>query len=405
MTAMISTTPDTERFHALDVVRAGALLLGIAFHAGFAYTQPHFWVVNDSTSDPAISAMMFVSHIFRMSLFFVMAGFFARLLLEKRGVKAFAVNRLKRIALPLVAFWMPVFGAIITILILAALKADPSLAGKPPPPSPPMTVTNFPLTHLWFLYLLLILYPVALALRGLVALVDRGGTLRCAVDRALAGSLRLGLAGPLLALPLFAAFVGRQAWLYWFGIPTPDMSLIPNTAAFVGFGMAFGFGWLLHRQQGLLDILKRQWPLHLTLAAILTGYCLSSAGLTPRLDSVPGREKIAYAAAYGLAIWSWVFGLIGLAVRFLNAPSPAWRYLADASYWVYIIHLPLVLVLQYAVLDLPASAAIKFLIVVAGTSLIALATYQLLVRHGFIGAILNGKRTKAPRKALQGHPA
>ena len=405
MTAMISTTPDTERFHALDVVRAGALLLGVAFHAGFAYTQPHVWVVNDSTSDPAISAMMFVSHIFRMSLFFVMAGFFARLLLEKRGVKGFIGNRLKRIALPLAVFWLPVFAAIITFMILAALKADPSLAGKPPPPSPPMTVTNFPLTHLWFLYLLLILYPVALALRGLIRLVDRSGALRRAVDIALATSLRLGVAGPLLALPLFAAFMARQAWLYWFGIPTPDMSLIPNVAALTAYGMAFGFGWLLHRQQGLLDILKRQWPLHLTLAAILTGYCLWSVGLTPRLDSVPGREKVAYAAAYGLAIWSWVFGLIGLALRFLNAPSAAWRYLADASYWIYIIHLPLVLALQYAVLDLPAPAAIKFLVVVAGTTVIALATYQLLVRHGFIGAILNGKRTKAPRKALQGQPA
>lgn len=405
MTAMISTPPDTERFHALDVVRAGALLLGVAFHAGFAYTQPHVWVVNDGTSDPAISAMMFVSHIFRMSLFFMMAGFFARLLLEKRGVKAFAVNRLKRIALPLMIFWIPVFAAIITFMILAALKADPSLAGKPPPPSPPMTVNNFPLTHLWFLYLLLILYPGALALRGLVALVDGGGVLGGMVDKALAATLRLGLGGLFLGLPLFAVLIGQPTWLYWFGIPTPDMSLIPNTAALAGFGMAFGFGWLLHRQLGLLDILRRQWPIQLALALVLTGYCLWSAGPTPRLDSVPGREKIAYAAAYGWAIWSWIFALIGLAVRFLNAPSAAWRYLADASYWVYIIHLPLVLALQYAALDLPVPAAVKFLAVTAGTSVIALATYQLLVRHGFIGAILNGKKAKTPRKALQGHTA
>ncbi|WP_425995573.1 acyltransferase family protein [Caulobacter sp. DWR1-3-2b1] len=405
MTALISTAPDAERFHAMDVLRAGALLLGVAFHAGFAYTQPHFWVVNDSTSDPAIGAIIFVSHIFRMSLFFVIAGFFARLLLERRGVKGFVGNRLKRIALPLATFWLPVFAAIVAFMIMAALKADPSLATKPPPPTPPLTAQNFPLTHLWFLYLLLILYPVALALRGLVALVDGGGALRSMVDKALAATLRLGLVGLALSLPLFVALISRNSWLYWFGIPTPDMSLIPNTAALAGFGMAFGFGWLLHRQQELLEILRRQWPIQLALACALTGYCLWSVGLAPRLDSVPGREKIAYAAAYVLAVWSWIFGLIGLAVRFLNTPSAAWRYLADASYWIYIVHLPLVLALQYAVLDLPAPAAIKFLIVTIGTLLIALATCQLLVRHGFLGAILNGKKTKAPRKALQGQPA
>jgi len=405
MTAMISTPPDTGRFHALDVVRAGALLLGVAFHAGFAFTQPHFWVVNDSTSDPAMGAMIFVAHIFRMSLFFVMAGFFARLLLEKRGAKGFIVNRLKRIALPLAVFWLPVFVAIVAFMIMAALKADPSLATKPPPPTPAMTAHTFPLTHLWFLYLLLILYPVALVLRGLVALVDNGGALRGMVDRTLAATLRLGLGGLVLGLPLLAALVSRPSWPFWFGIPTPDIGLFPNAAALAGFGTAFGFGWLLHRQQGLLEILQRQWPIHLSLAAALTGWCLWSVGLAPVLEAVPGREKIAYAAAYGLALWSWVFALIGLAVRFLNAPSAAWRYLADASYWIYIIHLPLVLALQYAVLDLPAPALAKFALVTAGTLVIALATYQLLVRHSFIGAILNGKKTKAPRKTPQGQTA
>lgn len=405
MTAITSMPADGGRHHALDALRAGALLLGVAFHAGFAYTEPHVWVVNDSTSDPVLGGMIFVTHIFRMSLFFVVAGFFARLLLEKRGLQGFITNRLRRIALPLAVFWLPVFAAIVTFMILAALKADPSLATKPPPPTPPLTAQTLPLTHLWFLYLLLILYPVALVLRGLVALVDSGGALRRLVDRALATTLRLGLGGLVLGLPLLAMLVLRPSWLFWFGIPTPDIGLFPNGAALAGFGTAFAFGWLMHRQPDLLSILRRQWPIHLALALALTAGCLWSVGLAPGLEAVPGRDKIAYAAAYGLALWSWVFALIGLAVRFLDRPSPAWRYLADASYWIYIIHLPLVLALQYAVMDLAAPALLKFALVTTGTLLIALATYALLVRHGFIGAILNGKTTKAPRKALQGQTA
>jgi len=405
MTETISTASDAGRFHGLDALRAGALLLGVGFHAAFAYTSPHFWVVNDSTSDPAMGALIFVAHIFRMSLFFVIAGFFARLLLEKRGLKGFVGNRLKRIALPLAVFWLPVFALIVTFMILAALKTDPSLAGKPPPPTPPLTIYNFPLTHLWFLYLLLILYSAALALRGLLALIDGGGVLRRLVDKALAATLRIGLGGVVMGLPLLAALVSREAWPFWFGIPTPDMGLLPNTAALAGFGAAFAFGWLLHRRQDLLEILKRQWPIQLALAIALTGWCLWSVGITPLLEVAPGREKITYAAAYVLGLWSWIFALVGLAMRFVTAPNATWRYLADASYWIYIIHLPLVLGLQYALMGLAASAAIKFLIVTAATLLIALATYALLVRHSFIGAILNGKTPKPPRKALQGQPA
>lgn len=405
MTETISTATETRRFHGLDALRAGALLLGVGFHAAFAYTSPHFWVVNDSASNPAMGALIFVAHIFRMSLFFAIAGFFARLLLEKRGLKGFVGNRLKRIALPLAVFWTPVFALIVTFMILAALKADPSLAGKPPPPTPALTAHNFPLTHLWFLYLLLIFYAVALAVRGLLALIDRGGALRSGIDNALAVVLGLGLGGAVMGLPLLVALTAHPAWPFWFGIPTPDTGLFPNTAALAGFGMAFAFGWLLHRRQNLLEGLARQWPVHLALAAALTGWCLWSVGITPRLEVAPGQAKVAYAAAYVLALWSWIFALIGVATRFVTAPNPAWRYLADAAYWIYIVHLPLVLGLQYALMGLAAPALIKFLIVTAGTLLIALASYALLVRHSFVGAILNGKKTKAPRNTLQGQPA
>ena len=35
----------------------------------------------------------YVLHIFRMTVFFVLAGFFARMLLERRGVGGFIANR------------------------------------------------------------------------------------------------------------------------------------------------------------------------------------------------------------------------------------------------------------------------------------------------------------------------
>ena len=46
---------------------------------------------------------------------------------------------------------------------------------------------------------------------------------------------------------------------------TPDNSLLPNIPALVAYFTAFGFGWLLHRQSGLMNIWARRWPFHLVL--------------------------------------------------------------------------------------------------------------------------------------------
>jgi fucose 4-O-acetylase-like acetyltransferase len=49
-----------------------------------------------------LAAVFFVVHVFRMSLFYAIAGFFTHLLLERLGVYGLIRNRLRRIALPFV---------------------------------------------------------------------------------------------------------------------------------------------------------------------------------------------------------------------------------------------------------------------------------------------------------------
>ena len=62
--------------------------------------------------------------------------------------------------------------------------------------------------------------------------------------------------------------------------------------------------------------------------------------------------KLMGVACYALASWIATFAVIGLALRFLSGFSATRRYVADASYWLYIIHLPLVVVLQVVVSQL-----------------------------------------------------
>jgi peptidoglycan/LPS O-acetylase OafA/YrhL len=85
-----------------------------------------------------------------------------------------------------------------------------------------------------------------------------------------------------------------------------------------------------------------------------------------------------------------VYGWLGTFLHFFSAPSPRLRYLADSSYCLYIVHLPLVVALQLALhqsgwpwwLQVPAINLISFGIL--------LATYHWAVRRTWLGRWLNG---------------
>lgn len=384
----IHTTTTSERLHGLDAVRGIALLLGVVLHATMSFLPgPQIWIVADSERSTVLSVTFFVIHVMRMTVFFLIAGYFGRMVYHRIGVGKFIKNRLRRIAIPLVVGWPIV---LIAIMLVAGAAAPP---GTVAPPTPRLSVENFPLTHLWFLYVLLILYGGALLLRSIVGGLDRGGRFRAMIDR-LASALLHGWGPMLLAIPVAVALYRHQYWVPWFGVPTPDSSLIPNTASLLTFGLGFGLGWLIHRQSAvLLPRFARQWPWYLVLAVVATVACLALTSLEPMAVPMPfGSWKLWLAAGYAVALWGWTFAMLGLGLRFLSGYSAWRRYLADASYWIYLAHLPLVMALQLMVRDWPVAWPIKFVLVLGTAMGLLLLSYSWFVRPTFIGATLNGRR-------------
>jgi hypothetical protein len=266
-----------ERYHALDAVRGGVLILGVFFHATLSFLPgQQMWLVMDASRSIELSVLFFTLHIFRMTVFFVLAGFFGRFLLERLGAGGFVVNRLKRIAAPLAMFWPIVLTAFIAVLIWAAVQANGGVAPEGPPP-PPLTVETFPLLHLWFLYVLLAFYAAALALRAVIHLIDRTGALRARIVAPMVRFVSGPIAPVLLAIPVAAALYFKPNWMMWFGIPTPDTGLIPNTTALVSYGLAFSFGWLINRQPEILQGWGERWAIYVgpaigaTAAALMIG--------------------------------------------------------------------------------------------------------------------------------------
>ncbi len=386
----------SDRLHSLDAVRAFALLLGVVFHAGFSFLPgliPGIWAMTDNSPSSAVAVLLFTSHIFRMSLFFLVAGFFARMMVERQGWRGFWTNRLKRIFVPLVAGWVVLFPAIAVVWIWGITKTFNGVIPPPPAEIPPSPPGAFPLTHLWFLYYLLVLYAVLYAVRAVAVACDRNGRIRRVVDVLVRRSVSVGAAAVLLPLPLIASLYFRDNWVVWFGIPTPDHSLIPEAASLVGYGTAMAFGWLVHRQAGILATWGRQWPAHLAGAVAATGLCLWLVGVVPVFAPHPrDLSKLAFALSYGVAIWCWSFAVIGVGVRYLSHPRAGIRYVADASYWIYLVHLPVVAAFQVVVGRLPWHWSIKFPLILVASLTLLLASYRYLVRSTFVGQLLNGRR-------------
>ncbi|MBU1538966.1 MAG: acyltransferase family protein [Alphaproteobacteria bacterium] len=388
-----SETRPSDRLHGLDALRGTALLLGVVLHAAMSYFPVTIWIVPDTDNSPVAGVIFFAIHLFRMTTFFLIAGLFAHMMLGRRGTLGFIKDRLMRIAGPLAVFWTPVLAAIIAGLVwMAAIRNGGSIPTDGPPP-PPLTLETFPLTHLWFLWVLLILYVGMLVLRAPFALADRDGGWGRFVDR-ITGALIGPWTPALMAAPLALAFWLAPNWTPFFGIPTPDTGLVPNATALTAFGTAFGLGFLLDRRRDLLVRIERLWPVFTVVAlGVGTAALVMAGGPVPDLTPVTDPAlKAPLAAVMALAVFATVFAVLSLALRFASGYSAVRRYLADSSYWVYIVHLPLVMVGQILVVNETWPWFVKFGVVIGGTMAVSLLTYELLVRHSFVGGWLNGRR-------------
>ena len=87
------------RRYDLDALRATAMLLGIALHAGLSFT-PFPWAVQDERQSGFFWFLFAAIHGFRMPVFFVLSGFFTAMLWRGRGLKPVLSHRFRRVLLP-----------------------------------------------------------------------------------------------------------------------------------------------------------------------------------------------------------------------------------------------------------------------------------------------------------------
>ena len=134
-----------KRYHDLDALRAFAMLLGIALHGFCSFFPLPIWPAQDAYKPEIILPESYVQffnsigfeiagsfnpflvglttvHGFRMQLFFLISGFFAAMIIKKRGLKNLFRHRFKRIFIPLIISVPIVWITIIPVSIYGGSK-------------------------------------------------------------------------------------------------------------------------------------------------------------------------------------------------------------------------------------------------------------------------------------------
>lgn len=367
-----------RRYHALDGLRAAMMFLGIFLHAVVAYSPEGGWPWRQQELTHTLDWSMSIIHVFRMPIFYAMAGFFAAMLLARYGFRRAAWNRFMRIVMPFVVGWMIMWPLTIFLAGLGYFGLDRTLLGF----ASGRVFYFLNPTHLWFLEYLIVFYVLAAIAVALVPMLlsERA---RKAVLQGFRATMLSPWAPLVLAVPSFAAqLLMANPW-----IEDPP-GFVPVFRLVAVYAIPFAFGWLLFLQSDLLDtITKRAW-LYGSLAVVASvAYRYSYY-----LPLEPGVRFYQIRGVHAVAEWLLILGVAGLFLRFLGGHSPYRRYLCDSSYFLYIAHVPVILAFQLLLRDVDLPPLAKIAIVLVGTIAILMPVYRFGVRPTFIGAVLNGRR-------------
>ena len=267
-----TTAKPQPRYHDMDSLRASMMLLGLVFHVAWFFLPLYFGhTLSDVGGSTGFLYFFAWVHQFRMQVFFLIAGFFACLLVRKRGLKSFAKNRFLRVVIPLALAMLTIYPLMKLQYLRGGLESGRILSDEPLMTQYAEVMTTIDwanewIVHLWFLECLILIYLIAWVLR--VAsdwLIDRRGTIRPRLESAINRVTQSHFGPFVLAIPIGACMAYH---LTWFGIDSgPLKSLWAGVFAYWVF---FAVGWCLYANPKIIAVFTGPWPAYLVIGSALS---------------------------------------------------------------------------------------------------------------------------------------
>lgn len=338
MTQPVNATAG-ERLAGFDLLRVAAALAVVVLHATAPYLAHRMpglrWPVFDVPS-PVADAVGWAIELSIMPLFLMIAGLFALPLWRRHGDRAFLQHRAVRLLGPLafaavlvlpMDLYVWLLGWVVEGQIeprkLRSLKFDAGVDDG-----------LWGLSHLWFLHYLFLYCVVAVAA---VRVADWAGWTELprrmtALLGMLAGFVLIGWA-TLAAVPE-VVFGFQHAFL-------------PVPSKWIYCGTYFAGGLLLAVEPRFLE-----WTRRSALPLTVAGVAATAVGVWLGYGLLEGRGaatlRLLTTGMTVFTAWTLSLGLVGFAARNTSIAEHSWiagrqlRYAAAASFWVYLIHHPIV---------------------------------------------------------------
>ena len=349
----------TERRYDIDWLRVFAIGLLIMYHIGFAFLPWGVFIGFIQNEKPleSIWIPMSMLNIWRIPLLFFVSGMGVCFAIRKRNWKQLIRERTVRILVP---FLFGIFCIVPLHLFILQKYYSQDIKYVLHP------------SHLWFLANIFIYVILLSPLFFYLKRIEQGR-----INRWLKNLFR----SPLGLLLIVASFVLEALLVKPETYETYSMTL----HGFLLGLLAFLFGFIcVHTGEAFWQTVKR-WRWVLLAMAVL-------------LFVTRNIEFQLQAPNYLKAIESnmWIFTVFGFGYKYLNRQSKALRYLSQAAYPVYILHMIFLYVGSYLVLPLGIPILLKLILVVAFTFTGCFVFYDIIIKRiRFVRPLFGLKNSKA----------
>ena len=340
------------RLFFLDNLRIYLTILVIFHHATLAYGGIGAWHVSDPMTDEISPILLIIfgaiNQSYFMSAFFLLAGYFTPLSLERKGAKQFLIDRLLRLVIPILIYST-------LIINLNGYIKNTLYKGLPF-----RLRIDYAPGHLWFLQGLVVFALVYMVYKALSK--DRAESVI---------QIYRETFPPDKALFISVAALTVLTFLARFAYPVGEWTLGIQPAQFVHYIFCFYAGILAYRGDWFWRLSKgqaRRWGimslgiiLLLPVIMVLGGALESDASFAKFLGG-PNWQALAYIAWETFLVVGIIVFLIYFFREKLNRTGPFAKSLAANVYTIYIVHATILFSLQILLMPVNIPTLLKFLI-------------------------------------------
>ena len=353
----------SNRIIGFDLLRVIMVFLLIVFHAGVSFMvtplDPQVWEFQDRSTHILFDGTLSFIHTFRHPVFFLISGLLTAQMLSRYSIREIFLKRIKRLLIPLLIVALILGPFINGSLSLINGKEDPFSWNEMLLVQGDQSI-NFGTSYVWFLYYLFVFSMVHLATK-----IVMGTSLKVSKSHSW--------------WPLYIVLFLTSATclsLYWweenslFG----QYYLLPHPGSLVGYFSYYAAGIYL---AGIPKAMNTLSDRKVYISMLLLG--LSSLGIYMSLGHqqiVAGNNMIDFDLGFmtlsSIAAVTISLGGIGIACDQYKKSNSLILFLSRSSYFLYLIHFPVILIIMIWVIPLNLNCFIKFILILIPTLMASL---------------------------------